>query len=168
MILRIIIRRRRLLVNVTVLVAVIMILVILIFGLDVQDRYRPAWEAPQDQAGDRFYCARRSLELGAASPWIGWGTGSFAYHVPEAEARYPHNIFLELYAENGVLGLALLTLLLAGIAWVWLDALRLCPEILLQRGSRSIFLPRCWYSAFLWLRLAAIPLTAAGYGSRAS
>ena len=128
MILRIIIRRRRLLVNVTVLVAVIMILVILIFGLDVQDRYRPAWEAPQDQAGDRFYCARRSLELGAASPWIGWGTGSFAYHVPEAEARYPHNIFLELYAENGVLGLALLTLLLAGIAWVWLDALRLCPE----------------------------------------
>lgn len=128
LVLRIIIRRQRLVANVAVLLALIALLSILVFGLDVQNRYLPAWEDLRTQASDRFYCAERSLELGAASPWIGWGTGSFAHHVPDAHARYPHNIFLELYAENGVPGLALLLLLLAGTAGIWFKALRLCPR----------------------------------------
>ncbi len=128
MLLRIIVRRQHLVANVAVLLALILVLSFLVFGLDVQNRYLPAWEDLRTQASDRFYCAERSLELGAASPWIGWGTGSFAHHVPEAHARYPHNIFLELYAENGMLGLLLLALLLASIAGNWFKALRLCSR----------------------------------------
>lgn len=48
---------------------------------------------------------RTALETFFRSPALGAGTGSFAALAPVSGVAYPHNIFLELASELGVMGL---------------------------------------------------------------
>lgn len=57
-------------------------------------------------AAGRLYYYRVALEQFAASPIWGLGPGQFSIGVTGEEiALYPHNIFLELGAESGLLGI---------------------------------------------------------------
>ena len=52
----------------------------------------------------RIYSAIQSFHYFLKNPLFGWGTGSFSALVNEV-IKYPHNIFLELAMETGIIGL---------------------------------------------------------------
>jgi O-antigen ligase len=65
----------------------------------------------------RLYLWQLMWEYFLSSPWIGWGFGNFVhttpYIAPVGTGLYAHNIFLEVAAELGIAGLAILVSLLA-------------------------------------------------------
>lgn len=63
--------------------------------------------------GDRFYRYGLSLDLFGERPLMGYGIGSWPIHAASLDGRdYPHNIFLEIMVENGLVGLVLFIFLL--------------------------------------------------------
>lgn len=61
----------------------------------------------QDDKGDsvsaRFWLLEEAMALGKQSFLFGNGTGSFNSYFPDY--KYPHNIFAEIFAENGIVAL---------------------------------------------------------------
>jgi len=58
----------------------------------------------------------------AAHPILGAGTGSYASYVgivspPRQRLLYPHNIFLELWAELGILAVVAFLVMVLGAIW---------------------------------------------------
>jgi len=71
-------------------------------------RFRQAIEDPAGGTfGQRIELFRAGWRQFVDSPIIGHGTGSLAGRLPLG-AQYPHNMFIEMLAENGVVGLLLL------------------------------------------------------------
>lgn len=81
--------------------------------------------------GQRLYFANKSLELIAEKPLLGWGTG--AYHQQFCRVAdndqwchhgkvHPHNQFLFIWVEHGVVGLALLLGLILVPMWMTRNA----------------------------------------------
>ena len=81
--------------------------------------------------GQRLYFANKTLELIAEKPLLGWGTG--AYHqqfcrVADTEQWchhgkvHPHNQFLFIWVEHGVVGLALLLGMILVPMWMTRNA----------------------------------------------
>jgi O-antigen ligase len=74
---------------------------------------------PTYTAGRRLTLYRWALKMFAEKPLTGWGLGGWSYYVFDRDVpAYPHNLVLEIAAEEGVMGLAalgslLLTVLLA-------------------------------------------------------
>ena len=55
------------------------------------------------------------------SPWFGWGIGSapkLSNRLIFVPLRFPHNLFLQLWVEGGVISVCLLTLNLLGGGWL--------------------------------------------------
>lgn len=77
---------------------------------------------------------RDTLDMIAASPMTGYGPGTFRYAYPEFRTRYkgnqivtghPHNEYLELTAEFGVIGFGLFALAwIYGSLWLLIKSLR--------------------------------------------
>lgn len=67
-----------------------------------------------DQSSEnRIFRFKESWEMFSSSPFIGQGAGSFSSFFDGKDIKsYPHNIFLELLAEQGLLGVILFTLLI--------------------------------------------------------
>lgn len=62
--------------------------------------------------GERELAYTKALEMIGKSPLVGWGTGGFAMYTYGMDYEFfPHNMFLEAWAENGVAGITLLLLL---------------------------------------------------------
>jgi O-antigen ligase len=74
---------------------------------------------PTYTAGRRLTLYRWALQMFAEKPLTGWGLGGWSYYALDRDVpAYPHNLVLEIAAEEGVMGLAalgtlLLTVLLA-------------------------------------------------------
>jgi O-antigen ligase len=70
---------------------------------------------PTYTAGRRLTLYRWALEMFAEKPLTGWGLGGWSYYALDRDVpAYPHNLVLEIAAEEGVMGLAALgTLFLA-------------------------------------------------------
>lgn len=69
-----------------------------------------------DSAAERLFLFEAALDQWARSPIWGGGTGQFAVAVMGEDIRlYPHNIILELGAENGFLGVVIF-LVMIGLA----------------------------------------------------
>ena len=108
--------------------------------------------------GQRLYFASKSLELIGEKPLLGWGTG--AYHgqfcrVADNETWchfgkvHPHNQFLFIWVEHGVLGLALmLGLVLLPVAVVFP---RTPARLGLAAGFSGIFIVGSLTHGSLWL-----------------
>ena len=79
---------------------------IVMVGLTTVFHWLPVDLYSLDDTG-RLPLYRAALETFVQNPVIGAGTGSFAALAPVSGVAYPHNLFLELAAELGVLGLVL-------------------------------------------------------------
>ena len=100
----------------------------------------------QSNAGDRDLLIFRGLHLVEESPIIGTGLGSFAgvipdYLNPTQLYDYPHNVPLEIAAETGLVGFALLLVpLLVGWALLlWRGISRASPAIAAVMMLGTIF-----------------------------
>src|SRR6267143_939575 len=68
---------------------------------------------PTYTAGRRLTLYRWALQMFAEKPLTGWGLGGWSYYALDRDIpAYPHNLVLEIAAEEGVLGLAALGSLL--------------------------------------------------------
>jgi O-antigen ligase len=70
----------------------------------------------------RWVLYQQALDMMAAHPIVGAGTGSYASYVgivspPRQRLLYPHNIFLELWAELGILAVVALLVIVIGAIW---------------------------------------------------
>jgi len=59
-------------------------------------------------AAFRIFAWFKAVQDFISSPIMGIGTGSFILEIPYLPLTYPHNLFLELASENGIIGLALI------------------------------------------------------------
>lgn len=64
---------------------------------------------PTYTAGRRLTLYRWALEMFEEKPLTGWGLGGWSYYALDRDVpAYPHNLVLEIAAEEGVMGLAAL------------------------------------------------------------
>jgi O-antigen ligase len=72
-----------------------------------------------DSAGVRWYYYISSLGIIADRPWFGVGAGGWPVAMGMGTIRdYPHNLILEVLAEQGLVGGALLAALLGYTGWL--------------------------------------------------
>lgn len=108
--------------------------------------------------GQRLYFAEKTWALIQEKPLLGWGTG--AYHEqyckvassPEwcnAGKFHPHNQFLFVWMENGLLGLFILSALV--LLPLWAVRAGHGPKAVIGAGFSGIFLVDCITHGALWL-----------------
>jgi O-antigen ligase len=85
----------------------------------------------QDPTGSgRVFLLKTGLEAGASSPLIGVGTGGFSYFLAKNDVRdYPHNIFIEMFADHGFLGVTLMIVMVALIVYLVIKGNRYRPYL---------------------------------------
>ena len=115
---------------------------------------------------DRAAAARAALQLAAERPLTGTGPGravlTWVQNNGPVTSRYVHNEYLQALAELGFVGLALLVVLLASLAWtIWRGRLH-APSTTIWAGAAAGLAALAVHSAldFLW-HLPAIPLAGA-------
>jgi hypothetical protein len=118
-------------------------------------------------SSDRVEANRAAVRLISTSPLTGSGPGQAHLQwtdldVAERVIRYAHNEYLQLTAELGLIGAALLAVLLATIARLLLTTRRRNPTPQTWAGVAAALTALSAHSAldFLW-HIPAIPLTAA-------
>jgi O-antigen ligase len=68
---------------------------------------------PTYTAGRRLTLYRWAIRMFTEKPLTGWGLGGWSYYVLDRDVpAYPHNLVLEIAAEEGVIGLTALGILL--------------------------------------------------------
>lgn len=143
-----------------------------------------AWQPGQAQAqsssiGMRLEFYRNTLAMIGDRPLIGAGTGSFpkAYAAQVADksmvvADHPHNAFLLVAAELGLVGLVVLLVLL-GVQWQSASRLPSAHQVVAARGLLIVYVVAgmvsstfndhaeglffIWASALLWSGMPASP-----------
>jgi O-antigen ligase len=85
---------------------------------------------PTYTAGRRLTLYRWALRMFAEKPLTGWGLGGWSYYVFDRDVpAYPHNLVLEIAAEEGVMGLAALGTLLLCVASAMRRIWRSSPDL---------------------------------------
>ena len=108
--------------------------------------------------GQRMYFAEKTWGLIQERPWLGWGTG--AYHEQfcrvadtetwcEAGRFHPHNQFLFIWVEHGVVGLALLLALMAAPLYAVFN--QTGPRAIVYAGFSGLFVVGSMTHGSLWL-----------------
>ena len=91
---------------------------------------------PGGTAGQRYSFTESAWQAFLAKPLLGWGAGGWStlwHYSDERVLKYPHNFILEIAAEQGLLGLVPLALLLVSM-------LRACSKILRAPGRPFFFI----------------------------
>jgi hypothetical protein len=115
---------------------------------------------------DRAAEARAALRVAAERPLTGTGPGRAALTWVQnnrlVAGRYAHNEYLQVLAELGLVGLALLVVLLASLAWTIWRGRSHAPSTAVWAGAAAALAALAVHSAvdFLW-HLPAIPLAGA-------
>src|SRR6267154_385452 len=85
---------------------------------------------PTYTAGRRLTLYGWALEMFAKKPLTGWGLGGWGYYVFDRDLpSYPHNLVLEIAAEEGLMGLAALGTLLLTVSLAMRRIWRRCPDL---------------------------------------
>jgi O-antigen ligase len=115
---------------------------------------------------DRVAAARAALQLAAERPLTGTGPNraalTWVQNSRRVTSRYVHNEYLQVLAELGFVGLALLVVLLASLAWTIWRGRPQAPSTAIWAGAAAGLAALAVHSAldFLW-HLPAIPLVGA-------
>jgi O-antigen ligase len=115
---------------------------------------------------DRAAEARAALQLAAERPLTGTGPNravlTWVQNNRRVVSRYVHNEYLQVLAELGFVGLALLIVLLASLAWAVWQGRPHAPSTAVWAGAAAGLAALAVHSAldFLW-HLPAIPLAGA-------
>jgi O-antigen ligase len=91
---------------------------------------------PGGTAGQRYSFSESAWQAFLSKPLFGWGAGGWStlwHYSDERVLKYPHNFVLEIAAEQGLAGLAALTVLL-------LAMLGACANVLREDGNRFVFI----------------------------
>ncbi len=106
-----------------------------------------------------------AFELGLQRPVAGWGLGGFRAN----SWTYPHNLFLETFAEGGLIGIALLAI----VFWTWWRSVKRSRQPLPGTTLAALFLmvtSACFSGnfydsrgVFLLLALSIEPLASANF-----
>lgn len=76
-----------------------------------------------------------------SAPLLGLGTGGFYLEMPYMPFKYPHNLFIELACENGILGLVLAVMFVVAVVRAGLENIRIYYSMGREKLSTlSIFL----------------------------
>jgi len=85
---------------------------------------------PTYTAGKRLTMYRWALGMFEERPVTGWGLGGWSYYAFDRDMpAYPHNLILEVAAEEGIIGLAALATLLLTILWTMGHIWRTSPDL---------------------------------------
>ena len=85
---------------------------------------------PTYTAGRRLTLYGWALAMFAEKPLMGWGLGGWSYYVFDRDMpSYPHNLILEIAAEEGVMGLAALGTLLLTVSLAMRRIWRKSPDL---------------------------------------
>jgi O-antigen ligase len=85
---------------------------------------------PTYTAGRRLTLYRWALKMFAEKPLTGWGLGGWSYYALDRDVpAYPHNLVLEIAAEEGVMGLAALGILLLTVLLALRRIWRSSPDL---------------------------------------
>jgi O-antigen ligase len=101
------------------------------FSLTLNGKYPPG-----GTAGERYSFSESAWQAFLARPLLGWGAGGWStlWHLDdERVVRYPHDFVLEIAAEQGLAGLAALSLLL-------LAMVRASMKIVTDPAGRFVFI----------------------------
>jgi hypothetical protein len=115
---------------------------------------------------DRAAAARAALQLAVERPLTGTGPGRavlvWVQDSRRVTSRYVHNEYLQVLAELGFVGLALLVVLLASLAWTVWRGRPHAPSTAVWAGAVTGLAALAVHSAldFLW-HLPAVPLAGA-------
>jgi hypothetical protein len=115
---------------------------------------------------DRTAAARAALRIAAERPLTGTGPNravlTWVQDNHRVTSRYAHNEYLQVLAELGFVGLALLVVLLASLAWTVWRGRPEAPSIAVWAGAAAGLAALAVHSTldFLW-HLPAIPLVGA-------
>jgi O-antigen ligase len=115
---------------------------------------------------DRAAEARAALQLAAERPLTGTGPDravlTWVQHDRRVTSRYVHNEYLQVLAELGFVGLALLVVLLASLAWTIWRGRPHAPSTAVWAGAAAGLAAMATHSAldFLW-HLPVVPLAGA-------
>jgi O-antigen ligase len=115
---------------------------------------------------DRAAAARAALQLATERPLTGTGPNravlTWMQDNRRVTSRYAHNEYLQVLAELGFVGLALLVVLLASLAWTVWRGRPHAPSTAVWAGAAAGLAALAVHSAldFLW-HLPAIPLVGA-------
>jgi O-antigen ligase len=115
---------------------------------------------------DRAAAARAALQLAAERPLTGAGPDravlAWVQDSRRVTSRYAHNEYLQVLAELGFVGLALLVVLVASLAWTVWRGRPHTPSAAIWAGAAAGLAALAVHSAldFLW-HLPAIPLAGA-------
>jgi O-antigen ligase len=91
---------------------------------------------PSGTAGQRYSFSEFAWQAFLAKPVLGWGVGGWStlwHYSDDRVLKYPHNFVLEIAAEQGLAGLAALSMLLLAMS-------RACTQIVRGQGRRFIFI----------------------------
>lgn len=115
--------------------------------------------------GDRIQSIQQGIQIAKSSPWIGVGEGNVRNHINRYnpnDVKLPHNQFILIWAQNGVIGI---TLFLLCFAMSFISAFRernillLCtvlsslfacmvePMLETQLGAAVFIIPWCLFSS---------------------
>jgi O-antigen ligase len=115
---------------------------------------------------DRAAAARAALRIAAGRPLTGTGPNravlTWVQDSRRVTSRYAHNEYLQVLAELGFVGLALLVVLVASLAWTVWRGRPEAPSTAVWAGAAAGLAALAVHSAldFLW-HLPAIPLAGA-------
>ena len=91
---------------------------------------------PGGTAGQRYSFSESAWQAFLSKPLLGWGAGGWStlwHYDDERVLKYPHNFILEIAAEQGLLGLTALGLLL-------LAMLGACAKVIRAPDRRFVFI----------------------------
>lgn len=90
----------------------------------------------------RVYFGQSAIKMFSERPILGWGLLSFPSYIGGIGNETPHNLFLELLCELGIIGFLAFTLLLV----ISVHRLRLIQHVITERISQAL-----WYSFVFWI-----------------
>ena len=126
---------------------------VLVFGLErLGMNFGPSGVRDDTSLMVRFELFRMAWDMFVQAPLFGHGIGSFLWN---GKLYYPHNVFLELLAETGLMATTVFTIIFVRVGWMAFRLFRKnIPEVTIAGGIFLITAAHQQMSFALWMAKA--------------